>query len=143
MEFEIIITDRLKLRKFDPEVFTYIYEELSEENQMKYLGFTTIEELEKDRKKYDGGLCTHNKKILYFQLLDLKNNEIIGWCGYHTWYTDHSRAEIGYGLFRDEYKRLGLMTEALIPIINYGFNQMNLNRIEALQLLKMLVQFDC
>ena len=131
MEFEDIITNRLKLRKFDPEVFTYIYEELSEEDQMKHLGFIKKEELINDRKKYDGGLWTHNKKFLYFQLLDLKTEQIIGWCGYHTWYTDHDRAEIGYGLYADEYKRQGLMTEALKPILDYGFNQMNLHRIEA------------
>ena len=44
---------------------------------------------------------------------------------------DHERAEIGYGLFGDEYKRQGLMSEAILPIIEYGFIEMKLNRIEA------------
>ncbi len=39
----------------------------------------------------------------YHQLIDKKTNKVIGWCGFHTWYTDHNRAEIGYGLFDDNY----------------------------------------
>ena len=54
----------------------------------------------------------------------------IGWCGYHTWYTPHRRAEIGYQI-AEEYQNRGLMKEALVPIIDYGLNKMNLQRIEA------------
>jgi ribosomal-protein-alanine N-acetyltransferase len=32
----------------------------------------------------------------------------------------------------DNFKRKGLMTEAVDAIIDYGFTKMNLNRIEAL-----------
>lgn len=44
---------------------------------------------------------------------------------------DHERAEIGYVLFEADYNRKGLMSEAIGPIIEYGFKQMKLNRIEA------------
>lgn len=56
----------------------------------------------------------------------------MGWCGYHTWILKHHRAEIGYGLYREEDRRKGLMSEALEAVLQYGFEEMDLNRVEAL-----------
>lgn len=41
-----------------------------------------------------------------------------------------SRSEIGYDITRTEWCK-GYATEALESVLNYGFNIMNLNRIEA------------
>ena len=131
MKFEEIITDRLILRKLTQESFDFIYSDMSQDEQLDILGFTSIEILLEEKEKYKKGLSTNNKKFLYHQLIDKKTSAIIGWCGFHTWYTDHNRAEIGYGLFDDNYKNKGIMTEAIISIVNYGFNNMNLERIEA------------
>lgn len=131
MEFECLYTNRLILRKFSASTFDQLYKELSEEEQMHYLGVTTKEELEAEQKKYKEGLTTYNRKLLYFQLLDKTTERIIGWCGYHTWYIQHRRAEIGYGLFEESLKHQGLMTEAMEVIVEYGFKEMDLHRIEA------------
>ena len=131
MKFEELKTDRLKLRKLTAEVFDYVYQHLSEDQQMDFLGLNSKEALETERSKYKKGFETFNKKFLYFQLIEQESHKIIGWCGYHTWYVDHDRAEIGYGLFGEEYKRKGLMSEAITPIIKYGFETMKLHRIEA------------
>jgi ribosomal-protein-alanine N-acetyltransferase len=42
----------------------------------------------------------------------------------------HSRAEIGYVIGR-KYWGEGLMTEAVKEVIRFGFERMNLNRIQA------------
>ena len=42
----------------------------------------------------------------------------------------HARAEIGYALAR-KYWGQGLMTEAVRAMLDYGFNLLRLNRIEA------------
>ncbi len=131
MKFEEVITDRLILRKFTQEIFDSIYSDMTQDEQLSILGLDSIEKLLEEKEKYNKGLSTHNKRFLYHQLIDKKSNAIIGWCGFHTWYTDHNRAEIGYGLFDDNYKNKGIMTEAIISIVNYGFNNMNLERIEA------------
>ena len=131
MKFEEIITNRIILRKFTQESFDFIYSDMSLDEQLDILGITSMEELLKEKEKYKKGLSTHNKKFLYHQLIDKKTNKIIGWCGFHTWYTDHNRAEIGYGLFDDNFKSKGIMSEAIALIVNYGFNTMNLERIEA------------
>ncbi|WP_338378509.1 GNAT family protein [uncultured Flavobacterium sp.] len=141
MQLTTLNTKRLLLRKLTPEVYDHIYKTLSEKEQLHFLGLTSLEDLKKEQVKHKKGLATYNKTFVYFQLIDKKTQLVIGWCGYHTWYTDHNRAEIGYGLISDDYKNKGLMTEALKPIISYGFETMNLLRIEALLSLENIPSF--
>lgn len=131
MHFEILQTEHLQLRKLCPEVFDYIYKAFDDQTLINFLGVESAEALEKEKAKYQKGLSTFNKSFLYFQIIDRKTEKIIGWCGFHTWYLDHDRAEIGYGLFDERFRGKGIMTEALTPVIRYGFHKMNLNRIEA------------
>lgn len=130
MHFEILTTEHLLLRKLTPEVFDYIHAFYSDKELLHFLGLESESELQKEKDKHETGLSTFNKSFLYFQIIDKKTDTIIGWCGYHTWYLEHNRAEIGYGLFDENYKRKGYMSEALKPIIHYGFHKMNLHRIE-------------
>lgn len=59
-----------------------------------------------------------------------KDNKLIGTGGYHLWYPQHSYAELGY-VVSQRYWNKGLMTEALKEMIRFGFEVMQLNRIEA------------
>lgn len=126
-----IETERLILRPVTPEVYKSIISSNTDEEIKAFFGFTADEELTAEKEKFSKGLTTFNKSFLYFQLLDKNLKKLVGWCGYHSWYFIHYRAEIGYGLYEDIYKRKGLMKEALKPIIRYGFEAMQLNRIEA------------
>jgi ribosomal-protein-alanine N-acetyltransferase len=63
--------------------------------------------------------------------IELKaDGRLIGTCGYFRWDKQHHRAEIGYDLCPDVWGQ-GLMPEALQALIRYGFEEMDLNRIEA------------
>ena len=132
MEFNELHTERLTLKTITPEVLDYVYLHFTDWQLMEFFGYTAPEALEKERYRHTNGLTTFNKTILYFTLTDNTTGKVIGFCGYHTWYTDHNRAEMFYGLHNDAYKQQGIMTEALNIIIPYGFNQMNLHRIEAM-----------
>lgn len=131
MEFEILNTERLILRKLIPEVFAYLFENHSDEEIKNHLGLTSDEALITEKKKFQGGYVTYDRTILSFLLVLKENNETIGRCGFHNWYKEHYKAELGYAMSKDEYKRKGYMGEAVPTIIKYGFNTMNLNRIEA------------
>jgi [ribosomal protein S5]-alanine N-acetyltransferase len=131
MEFEILETERLILKKVTPEVYTYIFENLSEAEIKKQFGLISDEDFIKEKMKSQGGYTTYDRTVLSFLLVLKNNNETIGKSGYHNWYKDHRKAEIGYVLHKDENKRKGYMSEALRAILDYGFNSMNLNRIEA------------
>lgn len=131
MDYTYLETKRLKLRLVTPEVYDYVFQQLSQMEQLRFFGFSYFKELEKETAKYEKGIATHNRSFLYFQIISKQTDKIIGWCGYHTWYTDHRRAEIGYGITVESMKGKGLMSEAIAPIIQYGFEKMQLHRIEA------------
>lgn len=64
-------------------------------------------------------------------LFDKRSGELVGTSGYHCWVTEpERRAEIGFDLSK-AYWGFGYMTEALKPVLAYGFGPMNLERIEA------------
>jgi ribosomal-protein-alanine N-acetyltransferase len=132
MNFEIINTDRLILRRLSPNDFKYIYENYSEEEIKKLLGHNSDEEFLKEKVKYENGYTTYNRSFEYFQILDSQSKCIIGGCGFHNWYIDHRRAELGYSITNENFKRKGIMSEALKAVIDHGFHKMNLHRIEAL-----------
>ena len=129
MDFEIINTSRIRLRKITPGVYDFIFSNYNDEELKKFLGYDD-EQLEKEREKHRKGLSTYNRTFLYFQLI--VDDKVIGTAGFHTWYTDHARAEIFYVLRDDSHKGKGIMSELLPVILDYGFNAMKLHRIEAM-----------
>lgn len=131
MKFEEIHTQRMVLRQADPNSIAYVHDNFSDKEIADFYGFTDHAALEKEKEKFNNGLHTFNKSFLYFHLILKETNKVIGWCGYHTWYVDHDRAEIGYGLTFESDKRKGLMTEALSAVLDHGFNKMDLHRVEA------------
>lgn len=63
--------------------------------------------------------------------ITLKNEDtVIGICGFNYWHRSDKRASIGFDLNRHFWKR-GIMREALYAVLNFGFKEMQLNRIEA------------
>jgi [ribosomal protein S5]-alanine N-acetyltransferase len=131
MNFNTIPTQRLLLREMNPEVYRHVFTTYTDEQMMNFFGFKNAAELEIKKQQYNGGLSMFNKTFLYFQLLKKDSGEFIGWCGYHTWYIQHFRSEIGYGLTNEQERAKGYMKEAFPQIIRYGFEKMNLHRIEA------------
>lgn len=124
-------TNRLTLSAFTPEVYEYAFTQLSQPGIMQLFGHQKEEEFLTEKERYDKGMVTFNKSFLFFQLRDKNTGQFLGWCGYHTWYFTHYRAEVFYMLADDQHKKKGLMTEALLAVLNYGFNQMELQRVEA------------
>lgn len=125
-----IETPRLQLRRVDQAIYDEIFKQPESEIR-EYLGLYTDEAYQREVSRYQKGFSMFNKTFLYFFIVDKANGKVIGWCGFHTWYKDHSRAEIGYMLYDNSDMKKGMMTEAITPIIAYGFNEMQLNRIEA------------
>ena len=131
MIFEEIKTKRMVLRKLTPEVYWFVHENYSDDELMQFLALKSFHELKREKEKYNCGLSTYNKSFVHFKLYDRLSGSPIGNCGFHTWYTEHARAEIGYDICSDQLMGTGLMTEALGAVIDYWFNRMDLNRIEA------------
>lgn len=128
----IIETKRLKLTGFSTQDITTIFENFSKQEIKKILGHITEEEYQKEEYKHKNGYASYNRSFIIFLLSEKISDKIIGRCALHNWNKEHHRAEIGYNMSDESYKRKGLMTEAVSAIIDYGFNKLELQRIEAL-----------
>ncbi|MDI1233457.1 MAG: GNAT family protein [bacterium] len=131
MQYEITETERLKLRKITPLDLNYMFEHLSPDQIKKELGIVSHEDFVKEENKYKNGYTMYNRSMLLFQIYSKENNQLIGGCGFHNWMAEHNRAELGYHLLNEEDKRKGYMKETLEFVLDYGFNSLNINRIEA------------
>ena len=134
MEFKpvIIETKRLILKGFNPQDMTFVFGNYSKDDIMKLLGHRNEEDFVTEQKKQQNGYASYNRSFVLFLLTDKMSGKVIGRCGLHNWNKEHKRAEIGYNMIDEDFKQKGLMSEAVNAIIEYGFDQLNLHRIEAL-----------
>ncbi len=141
-------TERLFLKRLTPQDFIYLFEHCSEDEIKRFLGYTKEEEFIKEKNKYEHGYTNFNRSFEFFQMIDKESKTIFGGLGFHNWFLDHRRAELGYAIRHEEFKGKGFMTEALKPILEHGFEKMNLHRIEAFvgkentPSLKLMQKFD-
>lgn len=70
-----------------------------------------------------------NKEGIRWGISMKGHSNIIGTIGFNN-FTKRHRANIGYDLQADFWNR-GFITEALEAVIEYGFNELDINRIEA------------
>lgn len=125
-------TNRLILRGLSPEDMKYIFNNLSKSRIKEVLGHRSEADYLKEEQKHINGYSSYNRRFILFLLTDKESGTIIGRCGLHNWNTGHKRAEIGYVMEDENFKKKGLMSEAVKIIIDYGFKELKLNRIEAI-----------
>lgn len=130
--FPEIETQRLLLRRMtidDAEVILYLR---SNDEVMKYIDrerTKSIEEAKSFIDKIDASLNSNNG-VMWGIMLKEKPRTLIGNIGYWRLIKEHYRAEVGYMLHPSFWKK-GIMKEALLRVIDFGFAEMNLHSIEA------------
>ena len=134
MDFEqqiILETERLLLLEMRPQHIHQLFESKSKREILLYLG---IEEDGYDFyfQMHEKGMETFRITHLFFILKHKITGQVLGECGYHTINSAHRRAELFYGLKKEEFKRQGFMKEALAAVLKFGFENINLHRIQAL-----------
>jgi ribosomal-protein-alanine N-acetyltransferase len=127
----ILETPRLFLKEMSPEINRYLFTSCSNKDVRSYMGLTEAE-FEVEKYKSEKGMITYQSSFKTFVLVDRSDGRVLGRAGFHNWYFNHSRSEMGYMLLNDTDKQKGYMTEALKTIIKFGYEEMGLNRIEAL-----------
>lgn len=123
-------TERLFLRERTIELLKDLRSKPFQE-QLDFFGFDNEKRLQHEWNRLDKGLSNWRIEFKVWDLIDLETNKVIGYFGYHSWYVWHKRAEIG-AFLNAPYRKKGYMGEALRRIIQYGFEEMGLNRIEGL-----------
>ncbi len=126
-----VTTSRLILKIITPALIHELFRTKSKEEILQFFGFDETG-FNHFKEMNDKGMETHRLSLFFFLLINKQTNLPIGECGFHTWNKSHSRAELFYNLFNDSDKQKGYMTEALQEVLNFGFTELNLHRIQAL-----------
>jgi ribosomal-protein-alanine N-acetyltransferase len=130
--FPEIKTERLLLRRMTPKDASVILTLRSNENLMKYIDRERTKSLTEAKEflaKIDATIISNNG-IMWGIVFKEKPEELIGNIGFWRLIKEHYRAEVGYMLHPDHWQK-GIMKEALLSVIDFGFEKMNLHSIEA------------
>ena len=130
--FPEIKTERLLLRKMKKPDVREIFFLRSNEDVMKYIDrprAASILDAELFLEIVMQSL-TANDGISWGITMKEEPGKLIGYIGYWRMKKEHYRAEIGYSL-NPAFWRKGIMKEAILSVVDYGFNSMNLHSIEA------------
>lgn len=71
-----------------------------------------------------------DRTLLEWGIVETGSGQLIGTCAYSSWDQIHRRAEIGFALRRDRWGK-DFMKELLAAFIPFGFEELDLHRIEA------------
>lgn len=130
--FPLIETDRLLLRQVTKEDASSLLNYLSDKEVMKFVGLEPFKSIDDALDEISWYQSIVKKKTGIRWGITLKGQgEVIGSCGFLNYVSQHYRSEIGVELSKDYWGK-GIASEAFEAVITYGFEQMNLQRIEAL-----------
>lgn len=124
-------TNRLTLKSITPAL---IHELFKTKTKDEIIAFFGVDEkgYEHYKEMHELGMETHRISLFAFLLINKATNLPIGECGFHTLNRTHRRAELFYMLRNDADKQKGFMTEALPYVLEFGFSELQLHRVEAL-----------
>ncbi len=123
-------TPRTYLRKRDKSIMESVIE-MSREQQHAFFGPSDDNSLKRELDRIRNGQYDNFYAGIYFDIILQADNRVIGSAGFHTWWRDHDHAELGYSLNNEGDRRKGYMNEVLPILLKYGFESMQLNRIQA------------
>ena len=124
-----IKTERLVLRSFKSSDLDNVYKGLSNPDIIKYYGISfESKESAKEQMKW---FANHEKNATgaWWAICLKGSGTFVGAGGLNDISREHKSAEFGVWLL-PEYWGNEFMGEAIPEILNYGFNELNLNRIE-------------
>lgn len=124
-------TERLLLRPLRVGDCFDMYDYAKRADVTKYLTWSPHDSVE-HTKEYLKYIVEHYRLGDFYDWAVVVANEdrMIGTCGFTRFYFQHDAAEIGYVLNPD-YHGKGYATEAVTRVLDFGFDNLLLNRIEA------------
>lgn len=124
-------TEHLNLRLFEQKDIDDVYEYCSDAEVTKYMPFATYKSRQDAVERIKFCLESYEKveRPILWAIEYKENGKLIGGIDFVKWDEKANCAEIGYILNRNYWNK-GIMTEAVREVIKFGFEKMNLNRIE-------------
>lgn len=131
LPFHTLHTKRLVLREVTMDDAESVFALRSNKEAMKYIGkppaISIIEAKEHIQKFIDG---LNNNESLTWGICLAIDNKVIGTIGFWRIAKEHYRAEIGYMLHPDHWKK-GIVTEATQAVLEFGFYELKFHSVEA------------
>ncbi len=129
--FPVLITEQLVLRQVTVEDENEIFTLRSNERVNEFLDrpkANSIAEARQFINKINDGI--NNNKSVYWGITFKNDYRVIGTIGFWNISKEDHAAEIGYELL-PQFQRKGIMQEAFSKVIEFGFETMKLQTIEA------------
>ncbi|MCT8137334.1 GNAT family N-acetyltransferase [Anaerobacillus sp. CMMVII] len=129
--FPKLETARLILREITESDTEGIFKCFSNDLVIKYYGQDRLEnEAEATDFVKFFAKSYQEKKGIRWAIVRKDTNELIGTIGFNSLSLKHKRAEIGYELHPNHWRK-GYATEAIKKVLSYGFQEMGLTRVGA------------
>ncbi|MBL6784925.1 MAG: GNAT family N-acetyltransferase [Rickettsiales bacterium] len=127
----LIIDDNFILREQSVEDYQDFFDYFSESDVSKHILSNIPNTLAEAKVEIQYWINLYQRRLsVYWAIAERNSNKMIGAIGYNDWNRYNNRAEISYDLSK-AYWRMGIMTKAMKVVLDYGFNTMNINRIQA------------
>lgn len=124
-------TPRLQLRPLQPTDAAAVYAVHSDPRVVRYWSSTPWTSIDEARALIDADLkALPAGEHLRLGLALCESDDVIGTCSLFRLSPQCRRAELGYAMAH-AYWGQGLMHEALSALLRFGFNTLDLNRVEA------------
>ncbi|MFT9496396.1 GNAT family N-acetyltransferase [Anaerosolibacter sp.] len=125
-------TDRLTLRKFNMEDIDGVFQYASDPEVARYALWKPHKSMEESKSTIERYIQSYeNHTGTVWGIYHNEEKKVIGSAGFIKCDDYFKRGEIGYTLAR-KYWGQGYATELLNRLIGFGFNQLNLHRIEGI-----------
>ncbi|MEC0204853.1 GNAT family protein [Paenibacillus lautus] len=129
--FPVFETNRTILRKISYEDQEEMYSYCRVPEVSKFTVWNTHQSIDDTKEFIDFVLNRYeSQKVGPWGIENKETKKIIGSCSFVNWDNRNARAELGYVLAKD-YWNQGIMTEVINRIIEFGFKELKLIRIEA------------
>jgi len=129
MQLTDITTERLIIREYSDEYLNQVFEYRSDPRI--YESYTKKQETPEDLQKYlKENITEFNKEDGYSVFVLLLQDKVIGEIAIQYWDHQNEKNAIGYTI-RPEYQRRGYAYEGVLAVLQYMFETMHRNKIQA------------
>lgn len=128
--FPELDTPRFLLKQIVSDDQAFIFKGLSHPDVIPYYGvqYDSFDATKAQMEFYDN--LWSEKTGCWWKIVDKATGESVGACGMNAYNATHERAEIGYWLLPEHWKK-GIMAEVIPVMIDHLFAAWKLHRLEA------------
>lgn len=125
----MLATQRLFLRPVQIEDAKNLFELNLDPEVVRYTGDTPFRSVLESQKFIQETMIPQFQQTKMSRLIVLKDNEFLGWCGL-KFHPETNEVDLGYR-FAQKFWGQGFATESSIACLDYGFQELKLDRIIA------------